>query len=172
MKKPLIYYMQKEKRDEFFTPYEAITPLLPYLPKQWIYWECTDFGNSNITNLLKKNGYKVKATGLKMDGFDFLRDEPNFEFDCIITNPPYSLKDRFLEKCYQYGKPFALLLPITALEGVRRGKLFRKYGIQLLVLDRRFNFMRNKEGGAWFNTSWFCWKILPKDLIFAEVKSD
>jgi hypothetical protein len=22
---------------------------------------------------------------------------------------------------------------------------------------------------CWFNTSWFCWKLLPKDLMFAEV---
>jgi len=52
---------------------------------------------------------------------------------------------------------------------VERGALFRKYGIQLIVLDRRINFMKNKKN-VWFNTSWFCWKLLPKDLIFEKVE--
>ena len=37
-------------------------------------------------------------------------------FDMIITNPPYSLKDEFIKKCYEWNKPFCLLLPITAFE--------------------------------------------------------
>lgn len=168
MKKAMINYMKNPKNDELYTPPEAIYPLLKYLPKDKIYWECTDFGNSNITKVLKKNGYKVISTHIN-SGFDFLKDKPNFEFDVIITNPPYSLKTEFLKRAYQLGKSFAFLLPIHTLEGKKRGKLFRKYGLQLLVLDKRINFMKNKKN-VWFNTSWFCWKLLPNDLIFEEVK--
>jgi len=168
-KKAMIDYMKNHINDEYYTPSEAIYPLLSYLPKDKIYWECTDFGGSNITKVLKENGFKVISTGKLKDGFDFLKDTPDFEFDIIITNPPYSLKNAFLKKCYEYNKPFALLLPIHTLEGVERGKLFRKYGIQVLVLDKRIQFMKNKKG-VWFNTSWFCWKLLPKELIFIEVK--
>ena len=38
------------------------------------------------------------------------------QFDCIITNPPFSLKQEFLQRCYELGKPFALLLPLTTFE--------------------------------------------------------
>ena len=79
----------------------------------------------------------------------------------IITNPPYSLKDEFLKKCYEYNKPFCLLLPITALEGKTRGELFREKDIQVIVFDGRVEYLNNKKGN-WFNTSWFCWKVLPK----------
>jgi len=167
MKQAMINYVKNEKYDEFYTPREAILPLIPYLPKDKIYWEPTDFGDSEIVKVLKEFDFKVISTHIK-DGFDFLNDTPDFEFDIIITNPPYSLKNQFLRKCYEYQKPFALLLPITALEGKERGEMFRKFGIELLVLDKRINYSRSKKN-VWFNSSWFTYKILPQPLIFAEV---
>ena len=166
MKKAMINYMKNEKNDELYTPDYAIEPLLKYLPKNKIIWECTDFGSSNITKLLKQHDYKVIST--HKDNFDFLTDIPNFDFDIIITNPPYSLKNEFLKKCYEYDKPFCLLLPLTSLEGIERGKMFREKGIDVLVLDRRCDFIDNKKSN-WFNTSWFCYKVLPKQLIFEEL---
>ena len=168
MKKTMIDYMKNEKNDELYTPEYAIKPLLKYLPKNKIIWECTDFGSSNITKVLKESGFNVISTHKK--DFDFLKDIPDFEFDIIITNPPYSLKDEFLRKCYEYKKPFCLLLPITSLEGIGRGKMFRENSVELLVLDRRCNFIyNNAKKSNWFNTSWFCWNILPKQLIFEEM---
>ena len=164
MKHALIYH---QINDEIYTPEIALNPLLKYLPKNIKIWECTDFGESNITKVLKEHGYEVIST--HKNDFDFLSDKPSFDFDMIITNPPYSLKDDFIEKCYSYNKPFALLLPITALEGINRGRLYRKNGLQLIVLDKRINFMKIKKSN-WFNTSWFCWKLLKKDLIFEKVE--
>lgn len=105
--------------DELYTPSYAVEPLVKYLPKGKTIWECTDFGESQITKVLKDNGYNVVSTHKK--DFDFLKDSPDFEWDMIVTNPPYTLKDEFLERAYSYNKPFAMLLPITALEGVKRG---------------------------------------------------
>lgn len=172
MKKALINYIQHDKYDEIYTPPYAIKPLLYYIPKGITVWECCDFGKSEITKLLKEHGCNVISTGKQEDFFTYLPDE----FDMIITNPPYSLKDEFLERCYKLGKSFCLLLPITALEGKRRGKLFREYGIELLVFDGRIQFLKYmglKQGnGNWFNTSWFCWNILPEKLIFEELKDE
>lgn len=58
-----------------------------------------------------------------------------------------------------------LLLPLTALEGKERNKLYRKYGIELIVLDKRINFMKEKKN-VWFNTSWFCNGICNEKLKF------
>lgn len=116
--------VQHTNNDEFYTPDIALKPLLKYLPKDVVIWECTDYGKSNITKILKEHGYKVISTHKK--DFDFLTDKPSFEFDIIVTNPPYSLKDKFLNKCYEYNKPFALLLPLTALEGIYRGDCIGK----------------------------------------------
>ena len=65
-----------------------------------------------------------------------------------------------------------MLLPITSLEGIKRGKMYREKGIELLVFDRRCNFIYDKvKKSNWFNTSWFCWKVLPKQLIFEELQN-
>ena len=161
--------VKSQINDEIYTPECAIIPLLKYLPKNIRIWECTDYGESNITKVLHENGYNVIST--HKDNFDFLIDQPLFDFDMIITNPPYSLKDEFIEKCYQYKKPFALLLPITALEGIKRGGLYRKHGVEVLVFDKRINFMKNKKSN-WFNTSWFCYKVLPQQLIFERIRNN
>ncbi len=167
MKKAMIDYIQKPKFDDIYTPSYAIKPLLKYIPKNITVWECTDYGKSEITRLLKEHGCKVISTDKKENFFEYI---PKEHFDMIITNPPYSLKNEFLQKCYEYGKPFCLLLPITALEGKARGEMFRKNDIQVMVLDSRVNF--TNKNNNWFNVSWFCWKVLPKQLIFEELKKE
>lgn len=164
-----IDYMHNELNDEFYTPEYAVYPLLDELPPNLKVWECTDFGESNITKVLKDNGYDVVSTNKQE--LDFLKDDPTFEYDVMITNPPYSLKDEFLERAYQLGKPFAMLMPITTLEGVKRGGLFSKYGIQLLIFDKRVNYINNKKSN-WFNTSWFCWNLLKQDIKFIHLEKD
>lgn len=93
-------------------------------------------------------------------------------FDCIITNPPYSLKQDFLKRCYDLKKPFALLLPLTTFETRKRQRYFKKYGVQVIFFDKRINF-KTPDGtgsGAWFATAWFTnWLDLPSDFMFVEL---
>lgn len=141
--------------DEIYTPEEAVLPILPYLNKNLTYWECTDYGDSRITKVLREHGFKVVANKI-----DFLKDKPDFEYDAIITNPPYSIKDDFIERAIELRKPTIFLLPITALEGRRRHDLYNKLGsFGLCVFDKRINFLNQKKSN-YFNTSWFflnCW---------------
>ena len=167
MKKTMIDYIKKPKFDNLYTPAYAIKPLLKYIPKKIIVWECTDYGKSEITRLLKEHGCKVISTDKKENFFEYI---PKEDFDMIITNPPYSLKDEFLKKCFEWNKPFCLLLPLTSLEGKKRGDLFRKNDIQVMVLDSRVNF--TNKNNNWFNVSWFCWKVLPKQLIFEKLEKE
>jgi hypothetical protein len=166
----MIDYGKNAKFDEFHTPAYAVRPLLPYIKKEWTVWEPTDSGGKGkITELLAEHGCDVVATGRAK--LDFLRDKPGFHFDCIVTNPPYSLKDEFIRRCMEHGKPFALLLPLTALEGVARGSMFRVMGKEFgaLILDRRVEFTGRS---VWFNTSWLCRGVLPRQLIFAELRKE
>lgn len=184
MKQAMINYVQAEKNDILYTPPAAVRPLVKHLQDlinpPWVFirtcpptiWEPCDPGRSAISDVLREEGYTVMSSDIRT-GTNFLTDPPPGEFDAIVTNPPYSLKDDFIEKCFSYGKPWAMLMPLTALEGKRRGDLFRRYGISLIVLDGRVNFMADKKS-VWFNTSWFMWNSYRADpdshLIFEKLE--
>ena len=146
--------MRKLSSDDFQTPPEALLPLFPRLNKKWVIWECAE-GEGNLTTALKKNGFKVIGTDI-LTGKDFLTWRPK-KFDCIITNPPYSLKQQFLERAYQLGKPFAFLLPLTTLETRKRQGLFNDHGVEMIIFDRRIHFEtpQKKDSKSWFQVAWF-----------------
>ena len=49
--------------------------------------------------------------------------------------------------------------------------LLRKYGIGIILLDKRINYIHKaKKTGAFFASAWFCWRIeLPGQITFEEV---
>lgn len=152
MKPPLHAYAP----DDFQTPPDAILPLLRYLPSDWTVWECAQ-GWGNLTEAFHKHGYQTVGSDIKT-GQDFLTWEPE-HFDCIVTNPPYSVKQKFLIRAYQIGKPFAFLLPLTTLETRTRQQLFKRYGVEIIMFDRRIDFITPdndaKGSKAWFPVAWF-----------------
>jgi len=121
-----------------------------------------------MVGVLEEYGYEVIASHIE-NGQDFLKYEPT-QYDIIITNPPYSIKDKFLKRAFELKKPFMFLLPITALEGKERGEMFKDNGIQLIIPNKRFNFKPEKKSGSWFQTSWFTHGLnLNNDLNFISV---
>ncbi len=152
--------------DEVYTPRHAVDPILKYVKPDSIVWCPFDTKESNYVIMLQELGYKVIYSH-KDDNKDFFTYEPD-NYDIIISNPPYSIKDDILTRLYELGKPFAMLLPITTLEGKYRNTLYKKYGLEILVLNKRINFLGQKKNN-YFNTSYFCYKVLPQQLVFAEV---
>jgi len=156
--------------DDFQTPPEALKPLLPYLKKDWLIWECAS-GKGNLVDALNKKGFLTEGTDI-LTGYDFLNWKPK-EFDCIITNPPFSLKQEFLARCYQLKKPFALLLPLTTFETRKRQELFEKYGIEVILFDKRINFEtpnKVEKSSSWFATAWFTnWFNIGRQLTFVKL---
>lgn len=148
-----------ESSDECYTPTVAVRPLLEQLNKNLTYYEATSGMSSNIVEFMRLKGFKV----ISSDGLDFLKDDLP-EFDAVITNPPYSKKDKFIEKCYEIGKPFALLLPVSSIQGKKRGSMFKYKGIELMVLNSRVDF--TGKGSPHFGVAWFCHGILDEDLKF------
>ena len=154
--------------DDYQTPPEALSILLPYLHKDWTIWEPAA-GEGYLARALEDAGLNVIASDIRT-GQDFLEYEPDEHYDLVVTNPPYSQKNEFLERAYSLRKPFAFLLPITTLEGKRRQVLFSENGISLLIPGRRINFITpdGKDTGSWFLTAWFTWKLQSRDLEFVD----
>lgn len=161
--------MKQGSTDDFQTPDYALNILIPYLKKEWTIWECA-CGNGNLVKGLEKRGFQVIGSDI-VNGVDFITSTVG-SFDCIVTNPPYSLKDKFLERCYCLEKPFALLIPLTSLEGQSRQNLFRKHGLQLIIPNRRIDFYTpsGKNSSSWFQSAWFTSGLnLINDINFVEI---
>ena len=150
----------KAESDECYTPGEAIAPMLEFLDSTKIYYDCTSGESSNMVDFLNSNGFVCLSSGKR----NFLTDDIPSNVDVVITNPPYSKKDKFIKRCYELGKPFALLLPVSALQGQVRGKLFDKHGVEILALNKRIDF--TDKGSPHFGVAWFCHNLLPEKLMF------
>ena len=161
---------QKKYSNDFQTPEMAIDILFKYvdIPLNYIIWEPA-MGKGNIVKALLKKGYRVIGTDI-IYGQNFLNYDVE-PFDAIITNPPYSLRDKFIHRCYELKKPWALLMPLTTLEGKERQRLFRKYGITVIVPNKRINFETPSGGksSAWFMTGWFVYGLDTKNIIHGKI---
>lgn len=156
----------KKGSDIFQTPLGTFDNVLQYVPKDYIIWEPA-CGKGNIVKDLTQHGYKVIGTDIE-DEYDFFTYQPK-QFDIVITNPPYSIKDKWIKRCYELNKPFILLLPLTALEGIKRQELYRQYGVSVMLFNKRINYETpsGKGSGAWFPSCLLSWGLnLPSNLMF------
>lgn len=163
--------IKNSEAQECYTPYYAVEPLLKYIDKDKIIWCPFDEEWSAFYNLFKENGYKVIRSHLN-EGKDFFTYEPD-NYDVIISNPPYSIKDKILERLYELNKPFAMLLPLPTLQGKKRYECF-KNGCQALVFDDRIGYHELSHMGTYnkanhFASIYICKDILPRDLVFEKL---
>lgn len=163
---------RKGKSDEWFTPINAVIPILKYLDKGKIIWCPFDTNKSNFVIKLKEMGFKVIATHLET-GQDFFKYEPE-EYDVIVSNPPYSLRNDVLTRLFSLGKPFAMLMNTNGLFDSRiRWNLFNKNNFTLIYLSKRINYMKEygkkEKSSPPFQSAYICSGISEKQIIFEEI---
>ena len=147
-----------KKEDELYTPKILVEPIIQYLDPKWIIWCPFDTDKSEFVLILKEKGFNVIHSH-KDEGKDFFEYEPKY-FDCIISNPPYSLKLKVLERLYSFNKPFGVILGLPILNYQIIGNFF---------IDKKVSFNGKT---ASFNSSYFCNNLLPNDLIFTHLENN
>lgn len=177
--KPKLNYAAKpeeqNKRDLFLTPSGATKLILPFIPSNiTTIWEPA-CATGKMVNVFKAAGYDVIASDLVSDGIsienNFLTDIPNILYRsdawdqkkvAIISNPAYSCKKFFYERCLELELPFSLLIPADICQWVADG--FSKYSMTAITPRSRINYItpsgrQGKESAAqfhsWFFTRWF-----------------
>lgn len=134
---------ERQKEDFYATDPNALVLFLEKLNEDNIrlnkqIWECA-CGQGHLSKVLEKNGFTVLSTDLKYRGygkgdFNFLDKclpiEEDFWKGDILTNPPFKLAERFVERgmnLLKQGNKLFLFLKIQFLEGQKRKLLFKKY---------------------------------------------
>lgn len=154
------------------TPPEGIRPLLPYLAGYRI-WEPAA-GSGRLCAYMRDAGLAVGRSDLQhgVNFFDVPLEQIIAQFAAIVTNPPYSIKVEWMQHCYRIGLPFALLLPLETIGLGRVQAMMQQYGGELLLLDRRVNFIlpSGKDSSAQFPVYWHCWKLLSAPICYGKVE--
>jgi len=156
--------------DQCQTPMYAVEILLPYLKNCYI-WEPAA-GKGYICEYLAYWGYFVQGSDIIYDEthnffiYDIAKDpevhgpyEDTFEWDVIVTNPPYSIKYQWIQRCLELGKPFALLVPVETIATQRFAKFVEQYGeFEYIIPHQRVDFIMPNKGtdgaGAQFPVLW------------------
>lgn len=150
----------RSETDFYPTPPDVTDALLLLLelPKTTVIWEPA-CGEMDMVSALQSAGHTVIATDLKY-GQDFLT-EALPECDWIITNPPFRVSDKFIERCVEHGKPFALLLKSQYWHARKRYDLFFNHApAYVCPLTWRPDFLfkkHEKRSAPLMDVMWCVW---------------
>lgn len=154
------------EKDEYYTPRILVKPILQFVKPNSTVWCPFDTKDSEFVIALKEAGHNVIYSHIWL-GQDFFQYEPEEQYDCIISNPPFTRKLEVFDRLYKLGKPFAMICGLPILNYQEVGEFFLDKELQLLIVDKKVSFDGNT---ASFNNSYFCYKMLPRDLMFAHLE--
>lgn len=150
----------KRVQSDFYpTPVEVTQALLNFLklPEGTVIWEPA-CGENHMVNVMEGNGLRVIGTDIAA-GMDYLTAE-RLDCDWIITNPPFTLADRFVQRSIEHEKPFAMLLKSQYWHARKRLELFRSYppsAVCPLTWRPDFLFKERGRGAPLMDVCWVIW---------------
>lgn len=147
---------KRNAMDFYPTPREVTVALLDdlSLSKDVKIWEPA-CGQNHMVDVIREYGYDVIGTDIQ-DGVDFLTADLPEGVSFIMTNPPFSLSEKFIERCIEHEVSFALLLKSQYWHAKKRTKLFRDYTPDLILpLTWRPDF--TGQGSSLLDMMWCVW---------------
>ena len=163
------FSLNKAKSDEWFTPSEAVYPILKYIKPNTTIWCPFDTEDSLFVKIFRKEGFNVIATHI-FNGDDFFKIEIP-ECDYIISNPPYSKRNEILKRLFELRKPFAMLMNTNGLfDSEIRWNLFKKNNFSLIYLKGRTSFAQEQgveqKTSPPFQSAYICGFLSNQQIIF------
>ena len=155
------------KHDDYMTPKYAWENIKKYIPDVKI-WEAF-YGDGESGTHLQSLGFDVIHKEI-----DFFNDDTLPEYDCIVSNPPFSQSKAVVERLLKLDKPFIIIMPSSKINtGYFRESFMNK--IQIIIPPKRIHFTKLVDGEKpknWknacnFDCFYYCYKIgLPKDIMW------
>jgi hypothetical protein len=150
-----------KKDDEYMTPKSVWESIAHLLPKNKVIWECF-YGDGSSGKYLTELGFEVIHEPL-----DFF-EQTNFDYDLLVSNPPYSCKPKVFKRLAEIDKPFVMLVPVSTMTKVFLKKYFQDR-IQIIIPKSRIHFLKAgvQTKSSWFDTIFICYHMnLEKDITY------
>ena len=100
---------------------------------------------------------------------DFFENYNKYDYDLIITNPPYSIKKKIFKKLYEINKPFIVIVPIATITKLFIKDIFKSdvERIEMIIPNRRMQFEKNGNQlkRCYFDCVFLCYKLNLKSNI-------
>lgn len=143
--------------NDYFTPKTIWEKILSLVSKDKVIYE-PYYGDGRSGEIIRSLGYEVIH-----NNENCYEHYQNYDFDIIITNPPFSKKKEVFEWLFKIDKPFMVLVPITTLTtSYIRDKLGE---LKFYIFRRRVNFYKEVVDGeenllkkTSFDTILLCYK--------------
>jgi hypothetical protein len=152
---------ERKERDLYETPEWVTLALVPHLRNLGQIWESA-CGTGKIVDALRQCALHVLGSDIET-GFDFLQSGPIAGADAVITNPPYTLAQEFIEHALALMKPrsgiVAMLLRTDFDHARTRSHLFQGClaFAKKLVLTKRIVWFDRPGAAPSFNHAWYIW---------------
>jgi hypothetical protein len=161
------------KNDEYYTPEYAVKPILKYIQDGSSVWCPFDTEESHFVKMLEAKGCLVQYSHLDKGEDFFLIEPPKVDF--IVSNPPYSCKGEVIQRLFELGTPFAMLVGVIGLfESQKRFDMFKNNKFEIMYLNRRVSYFQNYEDqkpslNPPFSSVFICSGVLPNQIVFEEI---
>lgn len=158
--------------DEYYTPQNAVDMILPYIIRRGYknIWCPFDKEESKFVQTFKSHDLNVVYGHIEtgQDFFDY--SEPLG--DIVVSNPPFSKRDRIFEKLYEWDIPFALIMNFNGLfDSKKRADIFRDHRVEMLVPKGRMKFVHKEKGllnSPNFQSIYVCNHLLDDQIVFDD----
>jgi hypothetical protein len=163
---------QKEVKDDSYnTPHECFEDIKKYIPnrEKLIVYEPFILNNKYSTSKSSLLSLEFKKVIGETD-WDFFEMYNKLDYDIIISNPPFSIKNKIFKLLKQIDKPFILIVPVSIITK----KYFMedyKDQYQIIIPKKRIQFIKDDKqlNRCWFDCCFIAYKMnLEKDITYIE----
>lgn len=129
-----------------------------------------DKAESNFVKVLTEQGFEVSYGHIET-GQDFFDIQDFSQYDAVVSNPPFSKRQKIFERLFEVNVPFALIINFNGLfDSKARWRLFKENQFELLVPLGRMHFFNDDCVGNSpnFQSIYVCKGMLPQQICFID----
>ena len=161
---------QKDKVDDGYnTPHHCFEDIIDFIPnrEKLVVYEPFILNNNYSTSKASLLSLSFKKV-IGETTYDFFEMYNKLDYDIIISNPPFSIKQKIFKIIKEINKPFILIVPVSIITKKYFMDNF-KDDFQIIIPKKRIQFIKDSVQlkRCWFDCCFIAYKMnLEKDITY------